>query len=123
MNPGLTKNYTTDEAIGAHLIVKAGSADFYIGLADAATDAIIGVSELGGTAAGDNIDIIHGGIATVKLGGTVSRGDYITATTNGLGVAAAPSAGTNNQVVGKALQAGVTGDEIDVLINIQQIQG
>lgn len=47
----------------------------------------------------------------LELGGTVSIGSYITATTNGKGVAATSD---KDKVIAQAMQAGVSGDIIKV---------
>lgn len=78
--------------------------------ATANTDAIIGVSDDVDTPAGSVAAVLVDGAVPVKLGGTVAAGDFITAGAGGVGVA-----GTG-RVVGIALQAGVVGDVIDVLV-------
>jgi hypothetical protein len=105
-NPGLTKNFTADAAIAAYRIVKAGSADGYVAIAAAATDALIGVSDLGCTAAGDRLDIILGGIAEVEFGGTVTRGNLLTSDASGKAIAA----GEGDRTIGVAMVSGVSGD-------------
>jgi hypothetical protein len=110
--PGLTKNYTSDAAIAAHCFVKAGSADRYVAQAAASTDAIVGVSDLGCTAAGDRLDVIHGGIALIEYGGTVTRGQALTSDANGKAV----SAGEGDRVGGFAMISGVSGDLGEILL-------
>lgn len=123
MNPGLTKTYLAQGAIPARAIVKAGSADGTVAVAMASTDAIIGVSERLAADDGDRVDVIHTGIAEVVLGGSVAYGDFMTASNAGAAVTASPAAGVNAQVVGMALQAGVTGDIIDTLLTVTRVQG
>lgn len=79
-------------------------------LAAANADAIIGVADDVDTPAGGVAAVLVDGAVPVKLGGTVAAGDFITAGAAGVGVA-----GTG-RVVGIALQAGVVGDVIDVLV-------
>lgn len=79
-------------------------------LATANTDAIIGVADDVDTPAGSVTAVLVDGAIPVKLGGTVAAGDFITAGAGGVGVV-----GTG-RVVGIALQAGVVGDVIDVLV-------
>ena len=122
-NPGLTKNYTSDAAVSARRIVKAGSADGYVAQAAAATDYLMGVSELGCTAAGDRLDIVKSGLAPVEYGGTVTRGQPLTADGNGKAVAAAPSAGSNARLIGFAEISGVSGDIGLVDIHLSLMQG
>ncbi len=90
--------------------------------ANGSTAAIIGVA-LYDAAAGQTATIQVSGVARVKLGGTVNAGDPITSNASGLGVTAAPAAGVNAYILGIALEAGVSGDLIDVLIAPGRIQG
>jgi Iap family predicted aminopeptidase len=123
MNPGLTKTYVADGDIPARAIVKAGSAEGTVAVATAATDAIIGVSERLDAADGDRVDVIHTGIAEIKLGGAVTYGDFLTAGALGVAVSAAPAAGVNARIAGMTLSSGVSGDIIDMLITLNRIQG
>jgi hypothetical protein len=121
-NPGLVKTYDAGAAIAPFTIVKL-SADGTVINGAAATDALIGVNNEIDVASGERADVIHTGIAQVKLAGTVARGGFVTSDATGKGVAAAPAAGSNNGVVGRALRSGVSGDIIPVLLFIGQIQG
>lgn len=125
MNPGLTKNYIAEGVVNGGRIVKAGSADGKAAQAAAVSDKVIGVSDyaVGPFADGERMDVYHEGIADLVLGGNVAYGDFLTSNASGQGVAAAPAAGTNNQIIGKALASGVSGDVIPVLINICMLQG
>ena len=101
-------------AIGAFLIVKHGAADGFAVQAAAGTDACFGVSDsLGAAAANDPVDIIRGGIAEVIYGGTVTRGDPLTANAAGKAVKAA----TGNRIIGFAEVSGVAGDRGSVFIS------
>lgn len=122
-NNGLTKSYLAEAAISAARIVKVGANDYGVLVAVAVADKIIGISTEIDAASGERIDVVHEGIADLKLGGTVARGDFITTDASGQGVTAAPAAGTNNQIVGKALISGVSGDIIPVLIAPSMLQG
>lgn len=122
-NIGLTKSYTAEGAISANRIVKVGAADWGVLVAAAVGDKSIGISTEVDTVSGERIDVVHAGIADLKLGGTVLRGDFLTSDATGQGVAAAPAAGTNNRIVGTALIAGVSGDIIPVLVQPGSFQG
>lgn len=63
------------------------------------------------------------GISRVKTGGAITRGGYVTTDAAGLGVAPAPAAGTNNNVIGIALKSASSGDIIPVLLSPGRIQG
>lgn len=121
--PILTKSYKAGAALAAYRIVKPGSADGEVLLASAVGDALIGVTNEVAAASGERQDVIQAGIAEVEFGGTVTRGDWLTTDANGKAVAAAPSAGVNNNVIGRALVSGVAGDIGAVLIAPGRIQG
>lgn len=123
-NPILVKNYTAGGAIGPNLIVKWGSADYKVVAAAAATDRSIGVTRANITVANlEQVDVIVKGEYEVKAGGTIARGDPLTSDASGQAVAAAPSAGANNPIIGYAKVAAVSGDLFLVDINPQTIQG
>lgn len=60
--------------------------------------------------AGNPVTVQFGGIAKVKLGGTVAAGGAVASGASGVGVAAA----VNDYVIGQALEGGVSGDIISV---------
>jgi len=119
----LIKARVAQAVIAKHRIVKHGSADMQVLQAAAASDAICGVSDLGANAIGDGVDVILSGFKPVEYGGNVTRGDWLTSNASGKAVTAAPGAGSNVSVIGRADVSGVDGDICDVNINIQQIQG
>lgn len=124
MNVILEKNMVAEAAVLANRIVKFGAADGQVVQAAAAADLLIGVASRGFDAAlGERIDIMTHGIAEVKLGGAVTRGQPVTADANGKGVVAAPAAGANARVVGIAMASGVLDDVIDVLLSQSVMQG
>lgn len=118
-----SRNYNAEGAINAYSIVKYGANDYGALQAGAATDKLLGVSTDIAAASGEPVDVIYEGIATVKLGGTVTRGDWLVSDASGNAIVSAAAAGTNNESIGKALQSGVSGDLIDVLVMLSRIQG
>lgn len=124
-NNGLRKSYTAEGAISANRIVKVGAADWgALQAASAAvTEFMIGVSTEVDSVSGERVDVVHEGIADLKLGGTVARGAPVTSDASGQGVAPAPAAGTNNRIIGFALVSGVNGDIIPVLLAPSVMQG
>lgn len=122
MNPGKIMSFDAGAAISGNRIVKL-SADATVVQGAAATDALLGVSDQNGAASGERIDVTLDGVAEITLGGTVTRGALLTSDANGKGVAAAPSAGVNNRIIGMALVSGVSGDIIDVLLSQGSMQG
>lgn len=121
--PLLEKEFVAEAAINPYRIVKFGASDDNVLQAAAATDALIGVVEGVAPALGERCAVVTHGIAEVKLGGTVVRGGPITSDASGQGVAAAPAAANNNRLIGFALQSGVAGDVINVLVSPGSIQG
>jgi site-specific recombinase len=122
-NNGLVKNYVAEAAVPAFRIVKPGAADYGILVGGAATDKLMGITTEIDALIGERADVVHSGIADLKLGGTVLRGDPITSDATGQGVAAAPAAGVNNRIVAFAIIAGAIGDIIPVLLAPGMIQG
>jgi hypothetical protein len=122
-NNGLTKNYTAEGPIAAFTIVRAGAADKGALQASAVSDPILGISTEVDVVSGERVDVVHEGIADLRLGGTVARGAPITTNASGLGVAAAPAAGVNNRIVGVAVIGGVSGDIIKVIVSLSSLQG
>ena len=122
-NPGMIKSYNAEAGLNPYTIVKFGASDFGVVTAAAATDKLIGVTREFGSASGEPVDVIHDGITYVKLGGTVTRGDFLTSDASGQAVTAAPGVGVNNRIIGYARQSGVIGDVIDVVIEPGSVQG
>ncbi|MBF8271561.1 MAG: DUF2190 protein [Magnetococcales bacterium] len=123
MNPILTKAFTAGATVNPWRVVKFDSADGTVIQAAAATDALLGVANNLGAAAGNRVDVCLSGIAEVEFGGAVTRGALLTSDANGKAVAAAPAAGANNRAIGVAMVSGVSGDIGTVLINPSQTQG
>jgi hypothetical protein len=117
------RSFVAEAAINANRIVTFGASDDNVVQASAVTSQMIGVVEGVAPALGERCDVVMTGIADVQIGGTVTRGAYLTSNATGQGVAAAPAAGTNNNVIGMALQSGVSGDIIPVLVAPSRIQG
>ena len=120
----LVENFDAGAAIAPYRFVKPGAADAAVIQGAAVGDAIMGTSDsLGADAAGDRVDIHTMGVGEIELGGTVTRGDWLTSDAAGKGVTAAPAAGVNNSVGGQARVSGVAGDIIDIRLAPGQIQG
>ncbi|WP_290889393.1 capsid cement protein [Arenimonas sp.] len=122
-NQLLTKAFLAGGAIPAGSLVKFGADDNTVVVSAAAADAHIGVVESFDVASGERCDVVMAGIAEVKIGGGITRGGPVTSNASGQGVAAAPAAGTNNGVIGRALASGVSGDVIPVLVVPGTFQG
>ncbi len=119
----LARNFKAEGAIPAFTLVKPGTIDGNVLAAAAVADSIMGVTTDIPAALGERTDIILSGVADVLYGGTVARGDWLTTDASGRAVTAAPAAGVNNNVVGRALVSGVLGDVGSVTLACNRIQG
>ena len=122
-SPDLIKTFVAEAAIVKHRLVVFGTSDANVVQASAATDALVGVADTLDAGAGERLDVVLTGVAEVEFGGTVSRGDLLTADVDGKAVVAAPAVGVNNRVAGVAMVSGVAGDVGAVLLMPTQIQG
>lgn len=112
-NPLLDKTYTAGGTINPYRLVKFGGADTTLLQAAAASDALIGVSGQVGAASGEVLDVTLIGIGEVMAGGNITRGNMLTADSNGKAVVASDG----NVIAGKALMSAVAGDIIPVLLH------
>lgn len=123
-NPTLIKEGTAEGAITKYRIVKFGASDGGYVQAAAATDYLAGVySENFDVASGERLGVVKAGIADVEFGGTVTRGQPLTADANGKAVAAAPAAGSNVRLIGFAEVSAVAGDVGQVWVEPGLMQG
>jgi len=122
-NVVVARNFKAEAAITAFTLVKHGTVDGNALIAAAVGDKIIGVSTDIAAAINERVDVILEGIADVLYGGTVARGDLLTTDGTGRAVTAAPAAGVNNSVIGRALIAGVVGDIGQCIISVGTTQG
>jgi hypothetical protein len=131
---GIEKSAKCTAAIGtAYTIAKFGVDDNTLSVASAETDALIGIFQHTTESAGDEVRIMMEGISRVVLGGTVTRGDRLTADVDGKAVSASSHTHTENtgatytqnastqaasavNTIGIALASGVAGDIIPVLL-------
>lgn len=123
--PGLQLAFEAGATVNNFRLVKFGSGDRIVIQADAATDAIIGVADVAATscASGEKFDVVLEGIFPVTYGASVTRGQLLTANSSGQAVPAAPAAGSNVSIIGRAMVSGVSGDLGSVLINPGSLQG
>ena len=123
MQPGLTKTFTAGGAIPRRRFVKF-SADGVVVLAAAATDLIIGVSDMSADVAqGERVDVRMTGIAEVDAGGGCTRGQLLTSDANGKAVDVAPAGGANVRSAGFPIVSAVSGDIVDVFLVPSRPQG
>lgn len=121
---GIEKSVKSTAAVSkAFTIARFGSDDDTLSAATASTEELLGVFQHTTGAAGDEVRVMFTGISRAVLGGTVTRGDWLTSDSSAEAVTAAPSAGTNASVIGRAMASGVSGDIIPVLLAPGRIQG
>ncbi len=121
---GIEKSVKCTAAIlTAFLIAKFGADDDTLSQATASTEILIGVFQHTTVNAGDEVRVMLDGISRVVIGGAVARGDYLTSDANGKAVTAAPGAGVNANVIGRAMASGVANDIIPVHLSPGRIQG
>ena len=124
MKTGDSYSYNAEAAIAAYRIIKFGANDGGILAASAPTDALIGGNgRIPAAAAGDRLDVVRDDLVEIQLGGTVTRGDLLTADSVGRAVTAAPAAGTNMRTVGMAEASGVINDIVWVSLFPGIMQG
>jgi hypothetical protein len=112
-NPILTKSFVAGGAIGPNRCVKF-SASGTVVLSAAAADLTIGATRPQITgASGDRMDVVLEGIADMVCGGVVTRGTAVTSDAAG----AILNAAAGNRSVGVALESGVAGDIVPVLVS------
>ena len=117
------RSYMAQAAIDPFLIVKPGTLDGTVTLATAATDLLMGTSDALAKAVGESVDVATGDVHEVRLGGTVTRGQPLTANAAGKAVVAAPAAGANVRIIGFADQSGVADDVIVYIREPGYMQG
>jgi len=118
----LEKSVKSTAAVAANTIAKPGADDDTYSTATAVSDEMIGIFQHA-SGAGEEVRLGLAGVSLLKLGGTVTRGNWLTSDGSGQGVAASPATGVNNSVIAKALASGVSGDIIPVLLAQGKIQG
>lgn len=106
------KAYTAEAEIDGHRLVTFGTTEGDIKATSSATDVVIGVTNFIGAPASSIVDVDHSRFTEVKLGGTVARGDKLTAGADGC----AFKAQADNQVAAIALNDGVKDDIISILM-------
>ncbi len=122
-NEGLTKTFFADGAIAKFRAVKFGSDDDHVAQATARNSLLMGVNaSLAADTAEDQIDVVVEGIATVEYGGSVTRGNKLTADANGKAIAATERSYQVTIAGGAAGAHTVTGIlTTDTLISVQRL--
>lgn len=115
MNAKEIRSFTAGGAVTARRVVKFDNSGNIVQSA-AATDLSIGASTDIDAVSGGPIDVILGGTARLKCGGVVTRGTQVVPDSAGKIVNADPAIGATVRTVGIALESGVDGDEVDVLL-------
>lgn len=117
------QSYKAGGTVNPCRFIKMGAADGYSIQATGSGSAIVGISEqvLGPSTANyasaeETFDVIKGDQAYLKLGDTVTRGQYLTSDANGKGIPAVIVAGTPLYVGAYAEESGVVDDIILVTL-------
>lgn len=119
----LAKSFNAGGALVANSIAKAGSNDYDVVQAAAATDSLVGVTTEVASASAERVDVIMIGVADLKIGATVTRGALLMSDSSGYGITAAASAGSNVRTIGIALMSGASGDIIPCYVCPGSFQG
>ncbi|MFT4099044.1 MAG: DUF2190 family protein [Rhodoblastus sp.] len=110
-NPATLKTFFAAGVVAAKSFVKATANRWECAQASAATDKIVGPSDLGAVSVGDAVDVPVDGVAEVTCGAVaIAAGDPITSDANGLAVTAAKVVGQTVHVAGFALVPAAPGD-------------
>ncbi|SFQ51209.1 DUF2190 domain-containing protein [Ectopseudomonas toyotomiensis] len=108
--PGLTTAFRAGGAILARRILTDGAADGVAIQAAGGSARLLGVSTDIDSASGGVVDAVRGGLAAVVYGGTVARGDALTADSSGRAIAATLPVAADTYIIGFAEVSGVLGD-------------
>jgi hypothetical protein len=119
----VTRNYVTQASTNPYRIAKFGSADGTVVQAAGATDKLIGVFDELAHDSGERADVVRDGRCLIQFGGNVTRGDFLTSDANGNAITAAPAAGSNVSIIGRAEVSGVSGDVVEHVLSIGSLQG
>lgn len=111
---GMSVGYLAEAAVNRYRICKFGTGDKTVIQAAAATDKLIGVSCQINSGINDTCDVWRSGIRKVVYGGTVAKGDLLTADANGKAVATTTA---SDRIIGVAEISGVADDIGSVCIS------
>lgn len=116
---GITKTLIAGEDLSAKInYIGQLDATGKLEVGEGATDLLVGVIKSNDGGSGESACYQFTGTAKVKIGGSVSIGDWVTSDSNGKGVATTTD---GNIVIGRALEAGVDGDIIEVQLGVQHL--
>jgi Uncharacterized conserved protein (DUF2190) len=116
MIQGTIKSYEASATVDPYTIAIFSEVSTTRRVAEATSNTVpaIGVFGAIGGVAGDIVDVHLSGLASVKLGGTVTAGQPLMSDANGNAIAAVAAAATTRRIIGFAHEPGVSGDIIDV---------
>jgi hypothetical protein len=111
MQPGIRRNYRAQGAIGRYRFATFGTADGTVKQAADDSATIIGVAHDIDLVDGERGDIVRDDFPGIEYGGAVTRGDYLTADSEGRAIPITPpAAGETVHYGGIAEVSGVVGD-------------
>jgi hypothetical protein len=116
MIQGMIKSYEASATVDPYTIAvfSETSTTRRVAKAAANTTPAIGVFGAFGGVAGDMVDVHLSGLASVRLGGTVTAGAPLMSDASGKAVVATAAATTTRRIIGFAHEPGVADDIIDV---------
>ncbi|MDA8170311.1 MAG: hypothetical protein M0Z48_00580 [Nitrospiraceae bacterium] len=121
---GISKAAKCTAAIATQfLLCTPGADNDTFSVASGSQSPLVGVFQSTTLNAGDSAEVMVSGISNVVLGGNVTRGQEVTSDANGNAIAAAsyaPASGLHT--AGIALESGVAGDIIAVLLEADHMQ-
>lgn len=108
---GNIRTYNAVNGIPPFRIAKFSTTDDSVEIAGDSDDSLAGINVDVAANAGGRVDLAEDGPHSVQLGGIVTRGDFLTASANGMAVKC-----TVGNFIAQAKQSGVTGDIIYIHI-------
>lgn len=115
--PEFVRTFVFDAAIGKNRFASASASNDLSGIIATASTLVIGAT-VEASDANNAAAVALGGVVKVVAGGTITRGDRVASDANGAAVSItiAASGTTLRYIAGVALQSGVSGDIIEVLL-------
>ena len=123
MNP-LVRNFEQETAAVQYRFIKAGTADNLVKLAADSQDKILGISsDILTAGAGNPVQVVLWGIGLIECGDTVGFGDPLTSDASGKAVVVTDAMVDEETIYygGFALENGVAGDVIEMLVTVGKL--
>ncbi|GAA4648147.1 hypothetical protein GCM10023116_18760 [Kistimonas scapharcae] len=112
-NDGLIKTFIADGVLQGRRLVTFGTGRMTVRQANAASDALIGITTQIGSENNGRVDVIVSGITEAVAGGTLSKGTVLTSNSEGKVITATQAA---DRIIGIALEDAEVGDYAAILL-------